>query len=180
VLEMKKKYSIFPIAAIFLLMISTIQVFATDDQKEDKAVWEREPLQLEVVLQTQYLDGSIVEEVSTVIVWSLQDFWAGYSDWTLMKQEEGKVTFRKNIDDLSPNVKQNGYFGINEENVLTIFDGKPVEREVIKAFYEIDVGKLESKLFDQLKAGIKVDKKSTFENIIKTYKAYADSEPVSD
>jgi forespore regulator of the sigma-K checkpoint len=177
--ENKKRWVI-PITAILLLMITSFQVLATNDEKNDKPVWEREPLKLQVVLQTHYLDGSLEEESKEVTVWSLQDFWAGYKDWKVIEQEEGKVVFRKYVEDLSPTVKQNGYIGINENNVLSIFNGKPVNNEVIKAFYEIDVGKLESYRMDQLKSGIKVDKKSTFKDVMKTYRAYASSEPVND
>ncbi|MBB6451901.1 forespore regulator of the sigma-K checkpoint [Salirhabdus euzebyi] len=193
---MNKKTSIFPMVALLLLIITSFQVFAEGtnepnkavvkereqkvEKEEEKKAWEREPLELEVVLQTKYLDGSVEEEVRQETVWSLQDFWAGYESWNLVEQSEGKVVFQKKVDDLSPSVKQNGYFGLDEDNVLSIFNGKPQQNKVIKAFYEIDVGKLESHRMDQLKAGIKIEKRSTFEDVMKTYRDYASSEPVLD
>ncbi|WP_177167268.1 BofC C-terminal domain-containing protein [Salinibacillus kushneri] len=186
---MKWKSSIFPIV-VCILLFCTFEGFAapiTDNQsvsneetKKEKKVWEQEPLKLEVVLKRKYLDGNIETEVNRETVWSLRDFWANYKDWNLLQQKEGRVVFQKEVDDLSPAVKENGYIGLNENNVLSIFNGKPKDSEVIKAFYQIDVEKLESFRMDQLKSGIKVDKKSTFKNVMQTFKEYASTEPVDD
>lgn len=164
-------------AIVFLVINFPTMTYGKN--KDDKS-WEREPLKLEVVLQTQFIDGNMVEEAKEETVWSLADFWANYADWKVMSQEEGKVVFRKKVNDISPAVKQNGYFGIDDNNVLSIFNGKPENKQVIKAFYQIDVGKLESYRMDQLKQGIKVDKRDTFETVMETYKEFASSEPVND
>jgi forespore regulator of the sigma-K checkpoint len=174
---MVNKSSIFPIVLLFLFVLPFL---LGTDQKDKKPSWERDPLTLEVVLQTEYLDGNVEEERKKETIWSLQDFWSTYEDWKLMSQTEGMVVFRKKVDDISNKVKQNGYFGIDENNVLSIFNGKPENHEVIKAFYQIDVGKLESYRRDQLKQGIKIDKKATFDTVIKTFKQYALSEPVNE
>ncbi|WP_102026901.1 BofC C-terminal domain-containing protein [Salirhabdus sp. Marseille-P4669] len=176
---MKKITFLFPIAAIFISIVS-IHTFAGEDVENDKPSWQRDPLVLEVVLQKQYIDGSMEQETKEQTVWSLEDFWAGYADWTVMEQEEGRVVFQKKINDLSPTVKQNGYFGLDENNVLSIFDGKPENDNVIKAFYQINVEKLESYRMDQLEKGIKINKKDTFDNVMETFKEFASSEPVND
>ncbi|WP_194841409.1 BofC C-terminal domain-containing protein [Salinibacillus xinjiangensis] len=190
---MRWKTSIFPILVFIMTLLVSIQVLAEGQQnnneeavndgiteEEDRKTWEQEPLELEVVLERKYLDGRIDEEVKTETIWSLHDFWSGYKSWKLMKQEEGRVVFRKEIEELSPAVKENGYFGLTEDNVLSIFNGRPENNEVIKAYYEIDVGKLKSYRVDELKSGIKIEKKSTFQDVMETYKEYASSEPVDD
>ncbi|MRG88242.1 regulator [Salinibacillus xinjiangensis] len=192
-MEMRWKTSIFPILVFIMTLLVSIQVLAEGQQnnneeavndgiteEEDRKTWEQEPLELEVVLERKYLDGRIDEEVKTETIWSLHDFWSGYKSWKLMKQEEGRVVFRKEIEELSPAVKENGYFGLTEDNVLSIFNGRPENNEVIKAYYEIDVGKLKSYRVDELKSGIKIEKKSTFQDVMETYKEYASSEPVDD
>ncbi|GAA0483370.1 hypothetical protein GCM10008986_05530 [Salinibacillus aidingensis] len=188
---MKWKSSIFPmvVCLLFFFTLNGLAASGTSENvtsagkqesAEEKKAWEQEPLELEVVLKRKYLDGNIEKEVKNETIWSLQDFWANYKTWNLQKQQEGRVVFEKEIEDLSPEVKKNGYFGLNEDNVLSIFNGKPENSEVIKAFYQIDVEKLESFRKDELKSGIKVDKKSTFQTVIQTYKEYASSEPVDD
>jgi len=87
------------------------------------------PLTLKVILQEHYLDGNISEQIVEETIWSMEDFWAQYSDWQLVDQTEGQITFKKNIDDISPFLKANGYFGITEDGILSIFKGVPGESE---------------------------------------------------
>ena len=78
------------------------------------------------------------------------------------------------IDDISPLLKSNGYFGITEEGILTIFDGKPDEQsKIIQSFYQIDVEKLESHQHNLLKNGIKVFSKDEYEQVLEAFKPYS-------
>lgn len=131
------------------------------------------PLTIEVTLERFYLDGEISQEVVQETILSMEDFWAHYTDWQLVKQEEGQLTFQKHVDDISPLLKANGYFGISEEGILTIYDGKPNSQNVIQSFFQIDVKKLESRQQKELKEGIRVLSKDQYEKILESFKNYS-------
>lgn len=129
------------------------------------------PLTVNVILQRHYLDGKTSEEVLKETIWSMEDFWANYSDWQLVDQQEGKMIFKKNIDDISPLLKTNGYFGISEDGTLSIFKGIPAEsEEVIQSFFQIDISKLESRQQEELKKGIPVVSKDHYIQVIESFK----------
>lgn len=134
------------------------------------------PLKVTVILERVYVDGEVSEEILKETILSMEDFWAQYEDWSLVHQDEEQVVFQQRIDDISPLLKTNGYFGLTEDGILTIFNGKPDESDkVIQSFFQIDVEKLESYQHDLLKKGIKVGTKDEYINVIETYKTYTSS-----
>jgi forespore regulator of the sigma-K checkpoint len=147
-----------------------------DDAQQNKSDEETfevlGPLTLQVVLQRQFLDGEISEEVFDQTIWSMVDFWASYEDWQLIDQQKGKIIFRKNIHDISPLLKANGYFGIDIDGRVTIFNGMPSDEQVIQSFFQIDIEKLESTLKDELKEGIVIKTKGRFEQVYNLLKQY--------
>jgi len=142
--------------------------------QQSKAFQVTEPLTVNVILQRYYLDGKTSEEVVKETIWSMEDFWAQYRDWQLVDQQEGQLIFRKNIDDISPLLKANGYFGISEDGTLQIFKGIPAKsEEVIQSFFQIDVSKLESRQQEELKKGIPVISKDHYMQVIESFKTLA-------
>ncbi len=140
-------------------------------EKENKAYEVNGPLTITVILERLYLDGEVSEEIVEETIWSMEDFWAQYEDWQLVHQDEEQVVFQQQIDDISPLLKSNGYFGITEDGILTIYEGKPKEStKVIQSFFQIDVKKLESHQHTRLKEGIRVSSKDHYEDIIETFK----------
>ncbi|QOR65670.1 intercompartmental signaling factor BofC [Cytobacillus suaedae] len=140
-------------------------------EKENKAYEVNGPLTITVILERLYLDGEVSEEIVEETIWSMEDFWAQYEDWQLVHQDEEQIVFQQQIDDISPLLKSNGYFGITEEGILTIYEGKPKEStKVIQSFFQIDVKKLESHQHTRLKEGIRVSSKDHYEDIIETFK----------
>ncbi|MDF0726788.1 intercompartmental signaling factor BofC [Cytobacillus sp. S13-E01] len=137
------------------------------------------PLTVTVILERQYMDGEVSEEIVEETIWSMEDFWAQYENWQLVHQDEEQVVFQQKIDDISPLLKSNGYFGITDDGVLSIFEGKPDKStKVIQSFFQIDIEKLESHQHNQLKEGIRVDSKDHYVNIIETFKTFS-ATPIS-
>ena len=126
-----------------------------------------------VILERVYLDGEVSEEIVQETIWSMEDFWAAYEDWQLMDMTEEQIVFQKQMDDISPLLKANGYFGISDNGVLSIFNGKPGQAEIIQSFFQIDVEKLESKRHDDLVKGIPIKSKQEYEEVLEQYKAYS-------
>ncbi|MCD5323706.1 MULTISPECIES: intercompartmental signaling factor BofC [Pontibacillus] len=133
----------------------------------------QEPLEMEVVLQRVYIDGHVGEERKKETIWAMEDFWARYEGWELVDQQVGHITFRKEVDDLSPFVKEAGYFGLNEGNELILFDGTSDETQVIHSFFQIDVGKLESFQSQELQEGIKIKSKDQYLSLLKKYEYFS-------
>ncbi|MCA1056291.1 intercompartmental signaling factor BofC [Rossellomorea aquimaris] len=126
-----------------------------------------------VKLERVYLDGEVSEEIVQETIWSMEDFWAEYRDWQLIDMTEEEVTFQKQVDDISPLLKTNGYFGISEDGVLSIFNGKPGQAEIIQSFFQIDIEKLESTSHESLLKGIPVKSKQKFEEVLESFKQYS-------
>lgn len=131
-----------------------------------------EPIEVEVVLERWYLDGEFSQEIVKETILSMEDFWAKYDNWQLIDMEEKRVVFRKYVDDISPLLKANGYFGITGDGTLTIFNGKPHPSKIIHTFFQLDMGKLESKRHEELKKGIPIKNKDHYVEVLETFKNY--------
>ena len=130
------------------------------------------PFELTVILERYYLDGEISEEQVKETIWSIDDFWLRYEGWQYIGMNEKTVVFKQYIDDISPLLKANGYFGLTEDGVLTIFNGHPGQSKIIQSFFQIDVGKLESRKRQQLQNGIPIKTKDQYEKVLETFKPY--------
>ncbi|MFD1018887.1 BofC C-terminal domain-containing protein [Thalassobacillus hwangdonensis] len=132
-----------------------------------------EPMELTVKEKTTYIDGTSEVDETVQTIWSMEDFWAQYRDWQFVEMGEGFVTFEKASTDISPSVKKDGYFGIDLNNQLSIFRGKPANGDVIESFYSIPVEKLESSRMKALKEGIKITDKEQFQHVMETYAEFS-------
>lgn len=142
-----------------------------DDQVED--VYQRtDPQTIDVHLKRTYLDGKTSVEVVEETIWSMPDFWATYESWQLVDQNEDKVVFHKRLNDISPFVKANGYFGLSKKGELMIYEGHPEEHEAVQSFFQIDVEKLESRLENELKKGIPVSSTQNYRRVLNELKPF--------
>ncbi|MBS4191439.1 BofC C-terminal domain-containing protein [Bacillus sp. FJAT-49705] len=120
-----------------------------------------------------YMDGEVSQEVVKETIWSMEEFWAKYDNWELIEMEKDKIIFRRYMDDISPLLKTNGYFGITDDGVLTIFNGRPHKSNIIQSFFQIDLGRLESKKCEELKKGIPIKSKEQYVEVLETFKSYS-------
>ncbi|MBH9967119.1 forespore regulator of the sigma-K checkpoint [[Bacillus] enclensis] len=174
------------IRIVFMVMLLLGAFYFTFFYTEEKQAADRGEIQqikdqadvasahtVTVKLERVYLDGEISEEIVQETIWSMEDFWAAYADWQLIDMTEEEVIFQKQVDDISPLLKTNGYFGISENGVLSIFNGKPGQAEIIQSFFQIDVEKLESNSHETLIKGIPVKSKQKFEEVLESFKQYS-------
>ncbi|MCM3354013.1 signaling peptide protein [Bacillus halotolerans] len=133
-----------------------------------------EPLQVHVQLEKVYLDGEVSIEHKREKVLSMDDFWADYAGWTLVEHKNGYVLFRKQVDDISPLSKVNGYIGVSGSGVISTFHGRPEsDSEPIQSFFQIDLERLESHMQKNLEKGIPFRTKAEFEDVIEHIKTYS-------
>ncbi|PLT31001.1 regulator [Peribacillus deserti] len=130
------------------------------------------PVEKEVILQRVYVDGDISEESIMETIWSMEDFRAQYTGWQLISQNDKKIVFQKEINDISPLLKTNGYFGLSDDGTLTIFNGRPSESHIIQSFFQLDIKKLEGRTQKKLYDGIKISDKKHYNDVLETFKMY--------
>jgi forespore regulator of the sigma-K checkpoint len=132
----------------------------------------KEPILVEVILQRTYLDGEISEEKVIEEIWSMEHFWVKYEQWELVDTFDKGLIFKKQMDDISPLLKANGYFGITDDGTLTIFNGRPHQTNIIQSFFQLNIEKLESRKHLELKEGIPIKTKDRYVNVLETFKPY--------
>lgn len=146
---------------------------AADGPVQEVPVEETSAHTVTLVLERVYLDGEVSEEIVQETIWSMEDFWAAYEEWQLIDMSEEQIVFQKQMDDISPLLKTNGYFGLTEKGVLSIFNGKPGQAEIIQSFFQIDLDKLESNRHDDLVNGIPITSKEAYVDVLEQLKPYS-------
>ena len=143
------------------------------DAGQDSPVLGNAPIQRTVILQRVYLDGEMSEEKIEETILSMDDFWRKYEKWLLVDQNDQELVFQTYVNDISPLLKGNGYFGIKSDGTITIFNGKPAEEQIIQSFFQIDLKKLESNKKMELQDGVKIVNKERYLKFLEVYKAYS-------
>lgn len=161
------------IAVFFFMLMVRDPGIVMAGTAADPDTQRTEPLHLKIVLERIYLDGEVSEEVVQEKIGSLENFWSKYDQWKVKKINKSQIIFTKEIDDISPLLKANGYFGITDTGVLTIFNGKPDRSNIIQSFFQIDVKKLESQKQQELIDGIPIKTKDHFVQVLETFKPYS-------
>ncbi|WP_209847099.1 BofC C-terminal domain-containing protein [Paenibacillus sediminis] len=100
-----------------------------------------------------------------------------HSDWSGKLDEQGEVWFVHQINDLSDNCKKQAYFSIDKNGNLTLFEGPPQKEKVMRTFFQLDVGSMETSLpegvLDQLEQGIRIQDIDEYNSVLSTFSDYA-------
>ncbi|MDA1477420.1 intercompartmental signaling factor BofC [Bacillus changyiensis] len=166
-----------------LIGMSCFLLFSLLNGLEEKAATanDRVPAKVQVQLEKVYLDGDVGIEKKQETFDEIADFKTIYKGWRLVDQKEGFMLFRKQIDDISPLSKTNGYIGVTEDGVISTFHGRPgLLSEPIQSFFQIDIKRLESRLVDDLKKGIRYRTKKEFQHVIESVKLSGHQHHVKD
>lgn len=131
---------------------------------------------IKIILQQEYLDGELSEEVTHEYDLPLNAITEKYKNWHLVTQNAKEIVFHRAVDDISPLLKTNGYFGITGDGTLSTFNGKPETNEVIQSFFQIDIKKLESHRQDELRKGIRIQSRDQYFEVIKSFESYSKTE----
>nr|WP_244988240.1 BofC C-terminal domain-containing protein [Paenibacillus xylanexedens] len=102
---------------------------------------------------------------------------AQHPEWDATVGTSDELRLKQSVDDLSPLCKQQAYISIDAVGNLNLYEGKPAEEKVIRTFFQLDVGTLESSLpegvLEQLQQGIRVQDKDEYDSVISTFSDYA-------
>ncbi|RDI44126.1 intercompartmental signaling factor BofC [Falsibacillus pallidus] len=168
---MKYFYSIIQALLIFAgLFLISDTALAGSLKVEDMDSSEKADIHVSILLERVYLDGEMSEETVDESIISMEEFWDKYQHWQLVDVEDGTITFQKRINDISPLLKSNGYFGLSEDGTLSIFNGKPDQSNLIQSFFQIDMRRLESSTQKKLMNGIPIKNKYDYTSVLETYR----------
>lgn len=128
-----------------------------------------------VVMVTQYICGEESKQMGNLDSKSILKIHEDHPQAHITIDEDGMVVFTKLVNDLSPQCKDNAYFGVDASGNLTLFEGPPEENNVIRTFFQLNVRYLESRLetVQQLVQGIRVTDLSEYFSVLSTFSDFA-------
>ncbi|REE69479.1 forespore regulator of the sigma-K checkpoint [Paenibacillus taihuensis] len=133
--------------------------------------------QVNVRLRMIYLCGDEMKTLGKMSAKAALRMLSQHPEWNAVMHADGAVVMEQRIDDLSESCKRNGYISLDKAGNLTLFDGSPKEKKVMRTFFQLDVHYMESSLpkerIDQLMNGIRITDKDEFNSVISTFSDYA-------
>ncbi|WP_458123817.1 BofC C-terminal domain-containing protein [Paenibacillus sp. Z3-2] len=130
-----------------------------------------------VVLETQYICGVETEQLGKMARPQLKMLLVQHPEWVATVGTSDELHLKQRVDDLSLLCRQQAYISIDAVGNLNLYEGKPAEEKVIRTFFQLDVGTLESSLpegvLEQLQQGIRIQDKDEYDSVISTFSDYA-------
>ena len=131
-----------------------------------------------VHLRTTYVCGVEVTDVGRLDADGVYALINGNPSLRGSLDPNGEVWLDETIsDDLSPACKEQAYMSIDANGNLTLFDGPPKEEKVLRTFFQLDIGSMESSLprdvLKQLQDGIRIQDIDEYNSVLSTFSDYA-------
>lgn len=150
---------------------------SSDPQEEILRRIQNSPGKYPVVMEITYVCGEEIRQLGELNSAEILRLHEEHPQALIAMSDDGSITFTEMVDDLSPQCKDNAYFGIDAEGNLSLFDGLPQEDHVIRTFFQLNVRYLESSLppetVQQLKKGIRVTDLAEYNSVLSTFSDYA-------
>ncbi|KJD43347.1 BofC C-terminal domain-containing protein [Paenibacillus terrae] len=128
-------------------------------------------------LLTTYVCGTETLSLGTLSSQQLESLLKQHPDWKGRLNSRGEVWLERKVEDLSELCKQHAYMGISMDGQLTLFEGPPKKEKVIRTFFQLDVGSMETALpegvYEQLQQGIRVQDMNEYNSVISTFGDFA-------
>lgn len=137
---------------------------------------QEEPLLVKV--HRIYVCGEEIQPLGHMMPQQIIDLLHEHPGWTAMLDSGQKsVVLQERIDDLSSHCKSNAYIGVDKNDNLSLFEGKPVEEKVLRTFFQLDIRYMESSLpqdkLEQLANGIRIKDIDEYNSVLSTFADYA-------
>lgn len=170
--------------AIVVLLITTSFIVKEDSyENSDNAVRFEDARAVsaapkwQVTIQQHYFVGPITEEKLELTSTELQQWLAEHPDVEKVAEEGDQMVFRQMIVDLSPIIKDQGYFALDEQGVLHLYQGETKEENIIQTFFQVDIERLETSLpveeYMLLRQGIHITSIAEYNQVLATYAEFA-------
>ena len=181
--QMKRKRSWLLAGLIPLLLLAVLLYLEMRVDKQELSSSEATLAELdevskrEVILHKLYLCGEQHESLGFYSELETESLKRGHPDWRLEGIDELQVIYAVEVDDLSPSCRDNAYFGLDRNNSLTLYEGKPGEGKIVRTYFQVDVTHLENSLpnetVEALRGGIKVSDFAEYNSVLSTFSDYA-------
>lgn len=130
-----------------------------------------------VRLIKKYACGEESSVLGTMRPEEVMGLYRDHPEWQGSMDTQGDVWFEQRIDELSEICRRNGYFGIDEQGNLSLFDGPPDKEKVLKTFFQLDVETMESSLppdvLLHLNQGIRIQDLDEYNSVLSTFSEFA-------
>lgn len=160
------------LASITLIVLVSASVILFTTAQEVLA-----PQKWQVVIQKKYIAGPIIEEKYEYSAAEIEQAMATFSNMKKVENEDGSIIIEQEIDDLSPALKENGRFALDQNGMLNLYQGEAKDENIIQTFFQIDLERLETTLpveeYMQLREGIHVSTLAEYNSVLSTYSEYA-------
>lgn len=170
--------------AIVALLLATFFIMRDDflTQTDDSMRFEDAHAVLaapkwQVTIQQHYFVGPITEEKLELTDSELEQWLSEHPEVEKVAEEGDQMVFRQMIADLSPIIKDQGYFALDEQGVLHLYQGEAKEENIIQTFFQVDIERLETSLpveeYMLLRKGIHISSLAEYNQVLATYGEYA-------
>lgn len=159
---------------INLLPPTVVDLETNPDENDMKAVMH--PM-IYVTIRNVYRLGPPVTEHHHLSPEALNQLLAEESDLVLVEMNSGERIYERRIDDLSPEMKEHGRFGISPDGTMIFYEESAGGgKTILETFFQLNLDRLESDAGETLKAlkiGIPVRSWKEYEEVLKTFQGYA-------
>jgi len=153
---------------------TTVDVDMHGDERHTMAVMHS---MIDVTIRNMYRLGPPVLEHHHLSPEALQQFLMEEPDLVLVEMNDGERVYERRIDDLSPEIKERGRFGISPDGTMIFYEeGADGEKNILETFFQLNLDRLESDAGETLKAlkiGIRVRSWQEYEHVLKVFQSYA-------
>ena len=154
----------------------------SDDNSEEQRVFMQQlndsQGKIKVHLRTSYVCGVEEQIIGSLDTDSIYTLMNNNPSWKGKMDANGEVWLEEVVtDDLSQACKEQAYMSIDANGNLTLFDGPPQEEKVLRTFFQLDIGSMESSLpkdvLKQLQEGIRIQDIDDYNSVLSTFSDYA-------
>lgn len=133
---------------------------------------------MKVHLRTSFVCGVEEQSIGELDADTVYSLLNNNPSWKGKMDTNGDVWLEETVtDDLSPACKEQAYMSIDANGNLTLFEGPPQEEKVLRTFFQLDIGSMESSLpkdvLKQLQDGIRIQDIEEYNSVLSTFSDYA-------
>lgn len=171
------------LASILLILLFTasvtwLAVNGTDKTKNREDAQEvLAPQKWQVVIQKKYIAGPMIEEKQEYSAEELDEIVTTFSNMDMVERGDHYIVFSQEIADLSPALKESGFFALDNYGVLHLYQGEAKDENIIQTFFQLDLERLETTLpveeYMQLREGIHISSLAEYNSVLSTYSEFA-------
>lgn len=130
----------------------------------------------EVIHRQQFICGEREETMGKHTSAGIIQLMLNHPDWGATMDDAGRVIMEEQIEELSERCKD-ARISLDEDGNLTLYEGPPAEKKVIRTFFQIDIESMESALppnvLQQLYDGILITDTDEYHSVLSTFSDYA-------